>query len=277
MGEYFPSIVGAITYLIVVVLLGFIGFWGSGFVIKYFETLGPKLAEIIVSRIKTPCLILIIEMIFILTTTLSIFFYQREINLFEQSLFLPLLLFVIMFEGIVMNSLKNKYTTNLSIFNWIKTKAENYPYFKERIILLFNQTLGILIILTLFWFIANIMFKFHWPKPFYYIVFLALPVLLTLWTYLSFFPIDVQTKETIDARRFLVYIVLACVSIYDNYSKFEIYILKVPHPEDGSVNLFLITISVVFIAFDRMFKLWSDDIIKYREEKKKSTQTENIL
>lgn len=175
-----------------------------------------------------------------------------------------------------MNSLKTKYITNLSIFNWIRVKTENYPYFKERIILLFNQTLGILIILTLFWIIATIIFKFHWPKPFYYIIFLASPVLLTLWTYLSFFPINVQTKETIDARRFLVYIVLACMSIYDNYSKFEIYILKIPHPEDSSLDLFLITISVVFIAFDRMFKLWSDDIIKYREEKKLS-QTENIL
>jgi hypothetical protein len=106
MGEYFPSIVGAITYLFIVSFLGFIGFFGSGFIIKHFETLGPKLAEIIASRIKTPYLIPIVEILFILTTVSSIFFYQRKIDLFEQSLSLPLFLLVIIFEGTIMNSLK---------------------------------------------------------------------------------------------------------------------------------------------------------------------------
>lgn len=268
MAEYFPSIIGTIAYLMIVIVLGLLGFFGSGLVIKHFEIGAKALATFISTKIKTPYIIPIAELIFSLSTALLIVLYYREEWLLGQSFALPLSLLCITFEGMLIRHLRFRYINSPSIFKWIKLKEKKHPYLRTRIITLFKQVPSILIILLLFQVIVTILFTFSWPRQLYYIVFLALPLLLTFWVYLSFAPIDVQSNDTINARRFWVYLLLVYIAICVYYNKFETYILKQLYSEDIVWNLFLVTTSVLFISFDRILKLWSDDLRVYRNRKK---------
>jgi hypothetical protein len=100
----------------------------------------------------------------------------------------------------------------------------------------------------------------------YYFIFIALPLYLNFWIYLSFsslFKIKIRTDENvINVRKFIAYCLLAGFVLSDNYSKFE-GLTSSGEMRLGGWSLFLLSSGVVFTALERVFKAGIDHYQSY--------------
>lgn len=156
-----------------------------------------------------------------------------------------------------------------SILDWLSQINTIKNYFFYSIRSLFIETLDLIYTVGLALYFTYFILILRWPMPMYYFIFIALPLYLNFWIYLSVLPflklrfrID---ENVINIRKFIAYCLLAVLILSDNYSKFENVILGGEMKLDGK-SLFLLSSSVVFAALERVFKAGIDHYQSYLKE-----------
>ena len=104
---------------------------------------------------------------------------------------------------------------------------------------------------------------------FYVAVVLLTPVALNLWVYLTFKPATksvswIINKKDCSKRRAILCLFFVLFSVFYNYYQFSNFIYN---NSKLSIEFYVINLMIVlFLVFDRLFKIWYDDYQEYRSK-----------
>lgn len=199
-------------------------------------------------------LMLLCSLIIIVYTSLLGPFYRYSLNLKDEKIF-----------------------SIDKVFKYLYEHVNTNNYYISRSILMIKQIFSIdtIISLCLITLILDFFIYLNWPYQAYYIMMLVLPVLINVWVYFSYKK-GVNDKIYIDIRRNIIYFLLIIFTVSNNYITYKSY-LKIEISLEDSTKFFILnTACIVFIAFDRFFKSWTDDYRTFNESKPKDPNKKTL-
>lgn len=262
--------------LISMYLILYILAWLLRSIIGYIEKYTKFITNMFILKIKWKYLlpfcevnILIIPIVILIISNK----YLGEFSLFVFSFYLLILSSIIIY-------IRKERGNTLSLLNniFLKINKKKDNYFINRINLLFEQGLSIMILISAYMFTLVFSTKLEWPLPLQYFAFASLAIYLIIWIYFScrFFSwkiflckFKINDKPIINIRRIIVYTLLAVYLVVDCYSKFNSIVTYNTSLKLDLNNLFGYIISVSFIALDRVMKSIIDDSKDFEKDKVK--------
>jgi len=227
--------------------------------IEFIEKFLSFITYKLILKIKWRYLLVFYEINILITPIFLLIILRKYLG--DLSLFVYLLFLLIL--GSITFYVRKERGNMVSLIDTITTKINTNNYFVNRINLLFEQGLSIMILIGALEFTILTLTELEWPTPLKYISFLALPIYLNIWIYFSY-KFKLKDTTTINIRRIIVYILLAVYVLKDSYSKFYLMLYYNTSPELDLFNLFVYIGSGSFIALERVIKSIIDDFKYFR-------------
>ncbi|MCB2354374.1 hypothetical protein [Clostridium estertheticum] len=166
--------------------------------------------------------------------------------------------FYLLIWSLIISYIRKERRNMFSLLDKIYAKINTNNYFINRINLLFDQGLSIMILIGGYMFTLLILTQLEWPLPLQYLAFASLAIYLIIWIYFSL-KFKLNDDATINIRRIIVYILIVVYVVLDCYSKFYSIVTYETSPKLDLNNLLVYITSVSFIALDRVMKSIVED------------------
>ena len=212
----------------------------------------PRLRKYKHTRVILELLFLIVGALFLVINGTGSRFYV-----------VPIFIIYIFINTSVIYHLNKKSPEMFSLLTWIADRTNTKNYFINRLGLFLNQGASILFLLAALQVTYSFFAQLQWPNPFYYVAYLALPLYLNLWIYITYKARIRRDEDVINIRRLIAYLCLTIYTFVDGYIRFESYFGVSKPQTEPSFNFFLLISSLIFIGLERFLKALTDDYRSY--------------
>jgi hypothetical protein len=259
-------IVISLTILVIGVLKLVLN-WVLDVFFKFGENLASKYAYKLLFRGS----LFLSEVIMVIIMTLMI----TSIN--KKPIFQVLLFFSTFLVAILIGGIRQQKPESFSIFKLLPVFPNTDTYITNRAFLLINQFSSVMSLFVVLVFTYTFFTLLEWPTPYYFVLYIALPVYLSFWVYFSMehFKLQFNDENNANVRRFLSYILLAMYTVHDLYGKFYLLMNDQKQADSNAISFFLYSATVIFIALERVLRTWTDDYRKFKCKPVESLDTNN--
>jgi len=258
---YIKNFVIIFLTLISMFFILFISQWLLGYIMVYIEKFTNFITNKFILKLRWKYLLAFCETNIIIAPIVILSISRKYLG--ELSLFV-FFFYILILSSITIYIRKGRGNT-FSLLEYIYVKINKGEYFINRINLLFDQGLSIIILIIAFEFTILIFTQLEWPAWLQYIAFVAPPIYLNIWIYIQY-NFKLNDIAIIKIRRIIIYILLAVYVLGDCYSKFYSVVYYNTSPRLELSNLFIYIISASFIALERVMKTITDDFEDFRRK-----------
>ena len=276
-----------ISYTVSTMLLG----WSLRFWVNFLDKKGKMLSERRLPKIRHTLLIFMLfealTILFVaLLTIISIYFsLNPNSRVWDITLISYILLFIsyFIYTSILYSELKkmhSKYSILYKLSNIFKALAKNIIL--KYIYLCCKQIFCIDIIISLMIMALGMNIAQTWGLgifEFYVAVVLLIPVTLNLWVYLTFKPATksdswIISKKDCSKRRGILCFLIVLFSVLYNYYQFSNFVYN---NSKLSIEFYAVNLMIVlFLVFDRLFKIWYNDYQDHIKNKRRKLLLLNL-
>lgn len=259
MGEYVDSIYKCIGILTGVAALKYVYDYISDWVINKVEVVSGKVAMACVNKSNPKTVLACCEVLYFLVCLSALLYLPT--NSFAFCIF-GITVFIL---ASIVHYLHINLGTPLLFFRCIKALLISQNYFVKYGMLFVEQlgylyySVGLSLVVTV------LLLHLKWPTSVYFIGYLALPIFLNIWIYLTDKIHFREDEDVLFTRRFISYSIVAVLFLQECYAKF---LSIVSGNFSGSLNfevLFYFSTMAGFVALERLFKTLADHYISYKK------------
>ena len=110
--------------------------------------------------------------------------------------------------------------------------------------------------------LATLIVDLDLPNSIYLMSFFVPPIVLNIWIYFN----TIGQERITNVRRFLIYLSLFILVFVSEYQRFYDFVYLHENSDLTFQKIFLVTVSGLFVAGDRISKIIVDDYKTYRSE-----------